>query len=54
MLERMMKEQRGEGLRVNSYNSNNSQSVKMDTEGYSTSKMSYNDFLRGKRVRVEK
>jgi hypothetical protein len=38
MLERMMKEQRGEGLRVDSYNS---QSVKMETEGH-MSKMSYN------------
>lgn len=44
----MMKEQRGEGLRVHSYNS---QSSKMDTEGQ-MSKMSYNEFLKGKKGRV--
>lgn len=52
MLERMMKEQRGEGLRVNA-NSHNSQSIKMETEGH-MSKMSYNDFLKGKRGRLDR
>lgn len=52
MLERMMKEQRGEGLRVNA-NSHNAQSAKMDTEGQ-LSKMSYNDFLKGKRGRLDR
>jgi hypothetical protein len=39
----MMREQKGEGLRVHSYQSQNS---KLETEG-AYSKMSYNDFLRG-------
>jgi hypothetical protein len=41
--ERMMREQRGEGLRLNSLNS---QPSKAETEGQ-CGKMSYNDFLKG-------
>ena len=52
MLERMMKEQRGEGLRVNA-NGHNAHSLKTETEGQ-LSKMSYNEFLRGKRGRAER
>jgi len=42
----MLKEQKGEGLRLNSFQSQHPKSEKMDTEG-AYSKMSYNDFLRG-------
>ncbi len=40
----MIREQKGEGLRLNSLNSQHS---KIDTESGAYSKMSYNDFLKG-------
>jgi hypothetical protein len=45
-----MKEQRGEGLRVQSYNS---QSIKMDSEAQ-MSKISYNDFLKGRKGKMDR
>ena len=50
-LERMMREQRGEGLRLNS---TNSQSIKAETEGQYGHKISYNDFLRGRKGTKER
>jgi hypothetical protein len=44
--ERMLKEQKGEGLRLNSYQSHNARSDRVESEG-PYSKISYNDFLRG-------
>jgi hypothetical protein len=44
MLERMMREQKGEGLRVHAFNS---RSFKAETEAQQ-SKMSYNSFLKGR------